>query len=738
MPSAMTQLSPGVGVTEFDETTSLPAVSTSGGGFVGDFMWGPVDVRTTITDARELEKTFGKPVDKNYVDWFSVFNFLAYTRNCEVVRAIDDDARNASDAVPQIIKNDEHFRLAVSVGTPTATFAARYPGALGNSIAVHLCDATGFATWEYADLFDTAPGTSASAEALGAENDELHMVVVDSLGAFSGVPGSVLETYPYVSKALNAKDANNGPSYYADVLNLMSKYVWALKPATNAEVSEIAAAGSGGGAVTAIAVTNGGSGYAAGAAVTVTGANGGAAGFTGQAVVKDGAITSATVSNGGSGYTSAAVSAVGTGTGFAATVTLSGGAVTGIVVTNSGQGYAPGTTLVVTGDGAGADLAPVLTDGIITAVTITNGGSGYTAGTLSAAAGTGFAATPTFSPIVTTVAWGTPLVVLGVASKYAQMTDSAAIQMAGGVDSTAVTAVERIPGYDLFANADQSDVGLLFTGNGGGAAHNRTVVQHIIDNICEVRKDVLVFLSPNLVDVQGKTESQATAAVRAFRVGLNRSTTYGVMDSGWKVQYDVYNNKYRMVPLNADVAGLAAQVDQTNDPWWSPAGYNRGRIKNVVSLLFTPSKTARDGLYKDGVNPVATFGTDGTILFGDRTLQGKMSAFSFIGIRRLFIVLRKMVTAGAKYTLFDFNTPYTRANFINMVEPRLRDVKGRNGMHDFFLQCDERNNTDEVIQRGEFVASIFIKPMYSIQWVSLNFVAIRREVKFEEVTGQTF
>ena len=740
MPSAMTQLSPGVGVTEFDETTSLPAVSTSGGGFAGNFSWGPVNERTILSDSRDLEATFHKPTDGNFVDWFSVFNFLAYTRNCEVVRVVDSAARNSSDsAVAQIIHNENHFRLVVSVDTPTATFAARYPGLLGDSLSISMADSATFHGWDYADLFDTAPGTSDFAEKLGASNDEIHVVVVDRLGKFTGVPGSVLEKYPYASKAPDSKDANGGPSYYLEQINRFSKYLWALKPAENADFPAIAPAGNGGGAVTSIVVTNGGSGYAQGAAVTLTGANPGASGFSGTATVKNGVIQSVTINDGGTGFTTApTISASGPGTGFAATVTVAAGVITAVNITNGGSGYTAGTTFTISGPGTGADIAPVVVSGVIESVLINSAGVGYTSGTLSAAGGTGLAGTLTFSPVVPSKVWGTPCVVNGVATNYVGTTAPLNIPLNGGADSTAVTASERIQGYDQFANADTSDTGLLFTANGGGSAYNRTVCQHLIDNIAEARKDVLVFLSPNLEDIQGKTESQATFSVKAFRQNLNRSTSYAVMDSGWKVQYDVYNNKYRVVPLNADVAGLCAQVDQTNDPWWSPGGYNRGRIRNIISLVFSPSKTMRDQLYKDGINAVTTFGNDGTLLFGDKTLQGKLSAFSYIGIRRLFIVLRKMVAAGAKYTLFDFNTPYTRANFVNMVEPRLRDVKGRNGMHDYRLKCDEQNNTDEVIQRGEFVASIFIKPMYSIQWVSLNFVAIRREVQFEEVVGLTF
>ncbi len=739
MPSNMNQLSPGVGITEFDMTTSLPAVSTSGGGFVGNFAWGPVDERTTVTDSTDLESYFHKPNDANYVDWFSAYNFLAYTKNLELVRAIDEFARNSSDKTPLVIKNDDHFGLVTSVGTPDCSFAAKYPGVIGDSIMISIADASTFDNWEYNDLFDTAPGTSEYTAQLGGSNDELHVVVVDKLGKFTGVPGSVLEKYPYASKAMDAKDINGGPNYFLEQLNRYSRYVWQLKPITNNEFAEINKAGNGGSGVELIHVTDGGAGYAQDADVTIISANVGAGGFLGKANVKNGVIVNVVVKNGGSGYTAPPfIVASGPGSGFNAIATVAGGAVTGITVIDGGTGYTTGTTFTFSGPGTGADATPIIKDGVITSVNIVKPGLGYTSGTLSAVGGSGFVANAIFAPALTVSDWGKKIIVNGVPTHYVPLNSVLTVSLNGGVDSKSVTSAERVEAFNLFSNAEVSDVSLIFVGAGGGHQHNKLVYQHVIDQVAEARKDCLAFCSPNLEDIRGKTMSVAADNVVKFRKGLNRSTSYGVMDSGWKTQFDVYNNKTRMVPLNPDVAGLCAQVDQTNDPWWSPGGYNRGRIKNIISLVFSPDKAARDKLFKNDINPVATFGNDGTILFGDKTLQGKSSAFSYIGVRRLFIVLKKMIGAAAKYTLFDFNTPYTRASFVNMVEPRLRDVKGRNGVHDYYVQCDERNNTDEVIQRGEFIATIFIKPMYSIRWISLNFVAIRREVRFEEVVNLTF
>ena len=207
------------------------------------------------------------------------------------------------------------------------------------------------------------------------------------------------------------------------------------------------------------------------------------------------------------------------------------------------------------------------------------------------------------------------------------------------------------------------------------------------------------------------------------------------MDTGFKYQYDRYNDAYRWVPLNGDMAGLAARTDYTNDAWWSPAGFNRGQIKNVVKLAINPTKTDRDTLYKNGVNPIVSFPGQGTVLYGDKTLQVKPSAFDRINVRRLFIVLEKAIATAAKYQLFEFNDAFTRAQFKNIVEPFLRDVKGRRGVTDFKVVCDESNNTAAVIDSNEFVGDIYIKPTRSINFITLNFIATRTGVDFTTVGG---
>jgi phage tail sheath protein FI len=281
----------------------------------------------------------------------------------------------------------------------------------------------------------------------------------------------------------------------------------------------------------------------------------------------------------------------------------------------------------------------------------------------------------------------------------------------------------------LFTNAENVDISLAFVGDAPLAT-----AKYVVDNITTVRKDCLAFVSPLLASVVNNAGSEL-ADVLADKTTIGVDTSYAVMDSGWKYQYDKYNDTYRWVPLNADIAGLCARTDSTNDAWWSPAGMTRGQIKNCVKLAWNPTQTQRDELYKVGINPVVSMVGSGTVLWGDKTLQSKPSAFDRINVRRLFIVLEKAIAIAAKYELFEFNDQFTRAQFRSMVEPFLRDVQGRRGVYDFKVVCDETNNTGEVIDTNRFIGDIYIKPARSINFIQLNFVAVRTSVKFEEIVG---
>ena len=299
-----------------------------------------------------------------------------------------------------------------------------------------------------------------------------------------------------------------------------------------------------------------------------------------------------------------------------------------------------------------------------------------------------------------------------------------------GADGSAASNAELKTAYEKYADGDTVDVNLIIAG-AGDATH--------IDNlitIAENRKDAVVFASPERSDVVNVTNSTTqTSNVKGFFDGI-RSSSYIVFDSGYKYTYDKYNDVFRYVPLNGDTAGLAARTDLIADSWFSPAGFNRGVLRGVVKLAYNPNKTQRDELYRARVNPVVTMPGQGTILFGDKTGLSTPSAFDRINVRRLFIVLEKAIATASKFQLFEFNDEFTRAQFRNIVEPFLRDVQGRRGITDFSVVCDETNNSpDLVVDRNEFRADIFVKPNRSINFITLQFVATRSGVAFEEVVG---
>ena len=600
------QVSPGVNVSEIDLTTVIPAVSTSVGAFAGRFRWGPVETSTLISSEDELADQFGEPTTNTAVDFFTAANFLAYTSALRVVRAANnaDGTLNAADTLAnaKLIRSRDHFTNELSENPGASTFYAKYPGILGNQIIVEVCDtagdsepnASGFKAWWPNTYFDYAPGTSVYASDRGHSNDEMHVAIINhSVDGFD-TANAVLELYPFLSKARDAKNEAGESIYFKEVLNNKSKYIWVGDPST--------------------AVTNLTYGYAMG-------------------------------------------DYVGTGLAF-------GNAVSGFISRKLA---------------GGVDVGSV--------------GDGGTQG--------------------------------------------------GGV---ALAAGDYQRAWDIFSDTDQEDVSLILAGTGGADltdADQRTNIGYVVD-IATTRKDAVTFYSPLKSDVVDASTDSAKltnlTGTTGFRTGtsgrVNKNTSYAFLDSGWKYQYDKYNDVYRWVPLNGDVAGLAARTDQARDAWWSPAGYNRGQIKNVVKLAYNPSKAHRDNLYLKQINPVVSFPGQGTLLFGDKTSATRPSAFDRLNVRRLFIVLEKAISTAAKFSLFEFNDDFTRAQFRNMVEPFLRDVKGRRGINEFKVVCDETNNPGSVIDRNEFVGDIYIKPARSINFIQLNFVAVATGVDFSEVVGQ--
>ena len=317
--------------------------------------------------------------------------------------------------------------------------------------------------------------------------------------------------------------------------------------------------------------------------------------------------------------------------------------------------------------------------------------------------------------------WG----VAANASHYFAGENLNGVSFVQGTDATPTDGNVQIA-YQQFASAENVDISLVMT-----AGHSSTVAANVV-SLSVGRRDCVTFVSPALANVQA---ADPVSAISNFRNSLT-ATSFAVMDSNWKYQYDKYNDTYRWIPCNGDVAGLCARTDQDRDPWFSPAGFNRGQLKNVIKLAFNPNQAQRDTLYKAGVNPVVSFPGEGTVLFGDKTLLDRPSAFDRINVRRLFIVLEKAISRAAKASLFEFNDEFTRAQFVNLVEPFLRLVQGRRGIYDFRVVCDETNNTPEVVDRNEFIGDIYIKPAKSINFIQLNFVAVRTGVAFDEIVGR--
>jgi phage tail sheath protein FI len=698
------QLSPGVNVSEIDLTTIVPAVSTTTAAIAGAFKWGPVNEAHLISTEDELAGLYGKPTANNFETFFTAANFLSYGNQLYVSRAVSSSSNNALAAANTFTSNTAQTGIDIynlkdyesqyaSKEDTNAYWVAKYPGVMGNSLRISVCptanayqslipvcdgannyssntvanvnimvgssyadfatitvgDIRGYGydtavrtaaainlgdyllmgdsstgtqymqvtakttpvdtstvayssgyfrvyfadtfkqksnyissiangvfgatnptvvqrTWEYFNEVAGAPGISDYVNSRTSNTDirdELHIVIEDIKGAFSGVPGQILEVWPNLSRATNARGEQGGSIYYRDVMNKNSKYVWSTKN------------------------------------------------------IVDSSITT--------------------------------------------------------------DAFPKLTGSNLLPITynLVNG--------------------------------------------------------ADGLDENDISIANLATAYDKFKSAEDIDVSLILAGKARGGTGEQ-LANYLIDNIAESRRDCVVFISPPSDKVVNTPNNELNNLID-FR-NLLRSTSYAVLDSGYKYQYDKYNDVYRWVPMNGDVAGLCVRTDNTRDPWFSPAGFNRGNIKNIIKLAYNPDKAGRDNLYKNGINPIVNFPGQGVVLYGDKTLLSKPSAFDRINVRRLFIVLEKAIAKAAQSSLFEFNDDFTRAAFRNLVEPYLRDIQGRRGIYDFRVVCDTTNNTPEVIDRNEFRGDIYVKPARSINFIQLNFVAVRTGVEFDEIVGK--
>ena len=305
--------------------------------------------------------------------------------------------------------------------------------------------------------------------------------------------------------------------------------------------------------------------------------------------------------------------------------------------------------------------------------------------------------------------------------------------MSGGVDDFTLTQAEIIAGYDYFADTETVQIDYLIMGGGGATETESKAKANKLISIAGLRKDCVAFISPDKSNVVGVSSSATQTSNIVDFFDTFASSSYVVFDSGWKYLYDRFSDKYRWIPCNGDTAGLCASTTANGDPWFSPAGLNRGGIKNAIKLAYSPKKSERDTLYQKRINPITSLPGQGIVLFGDKTALASPSAFDRINVRRLFLVIEKTIGNAAKGVLFELNDEFTRNNFNNVVEPYLRDIQARRGITDFLVVCDSSNNTPDLIDKNEFVAEIYIKPARSINFITLTFVATRTGVSFEEV-----
>ena len=568
--------SPAIVVKEVDLSGVVPNVQTSTGAIVGDFNWGPVEQATLVSNESGLVSTFGSPDSDNTVDFHSAAYFLRYSNSLQVVRAVSSVAKNAYDtnasAAPTVKNRDNWDTQLSTLATADHTFVAKYPGDLGNSLQVKLLQAdSADATTKFdADTtfvanFDGSPGTSTYASGVGATSDEIHVMVVDQDGLISGTQGEVLETFPYLSIAKNAKNADGSTNFVRDVINNASAYVWM-------------------------------------------------AGKGDQGVFSDGV---------------AFVDAV------------------------SGKEF----------------------------------GSNR-----------------------------------GVKS----------ISLVGGVNSASLGTSEFATGHDKFEDVDTIEVDMLIAPGMSSRSDQTTVVNDLVATAQSTRKDCVVVASPARTDVVDQT-TQNENAITTAKTFTNSS--YRFVDNNYLKVYDKYNDQYIQIPAASSTAGLMAATDAVAAPWFSPAGPRRGQYLGITALNYSPTKAQRDSLYKAGVNPISNIPGQGVLLFGDKTKLARPSAFDRINVRRLFLGIERAIAIAARNVMFEFNDEFTRAEFTNIVEPFLREIQGRRGITDFRVVCDDTNNTAAVIDRNEFIANIFVKPARSINYVTLNFVAVRTGVDFEEVVG---
>ena len=741
-------VSPGVLTREIDLTTVVPTIATTQGGFSGPFLWGPIEdpARGRVSTVTQLEDQFYIPDENTFVSYYSCANFLSYGGTVEISRIANTSARNASTAnttygatqegATVLIKNQEGYEINYDPstgGSETGTygpFVAKWAGERGNALKISICGPDKEAATLTGQV--TIDGTTGR---LSGENTSFFEEVRDNdviyIGSDKYLVNNVMSTSgtntAYVVQTPGASSVTAKTT--ATPVNVYKTSGFESDPAAIFGTITVAKGSKSVGGNSSTFFTRQ---VQPGDFITVTDDSSNPVRLKVASIQDDDSLTltekAKTAVTGktwnrqweyacspGSSQTQAEAP---TTTQWTDNLGGSNDEVHIVIVDETGMW---GTTR--TSSTADTQIQKYFN------VSVAKNSPDYYKNKLNNDKFVWFMSHPQGaistknSNDSTESSWGSNA---SGSVKFPACGKVATYSFNGGENGLGdLSNADYTAGWDKFKEASDTSVSVLFAGEA-----NSTVASHIITNVAEYRKDCMAFVSPERSDVIGNADK--ANAVVAFRNALP-SSSYGVIDSGWKKQFDRHNQTDRFIPLNADIAGLTVLTAESAGAFFSPAGFSRGNLRNVGDLAWNPSAADRDKLYTKGINSVVRFPGQGTVLFGDKTLLSKPNAFDRINVRQLFITLEKSISQAAEQALFEFNDDFTRSQFVSIVDPFLRDIQARGGITDFLVVCDESNNTPQVIDSNQFVGAIYVKPARSINFVELSFVAVRTGVAFNEV-----
>lgn len=714
--------SPGIVVREVDLTVGrIDPTSDAVGAIVAPFAKGPVDVPVLVENESDLLQNFGEPysTDKHYEHWMVASSYLAYGGSLRVVRSDDTDLKNGFAGAASSIKIkslDDYNNLGYDENIITdVTVAARNPGSWSNGVKVALIDAK-------ADQILVGVSTNATT----LKNIAVGYGVTQAISSTLPGAGTTSTLDGYLKGVITQISGTNA---YVKVLSHVSAA--GTETAVDYQPSGVYAFSSSG----TVAIHTAGQSVAAGSTSYTAQQD-----WFDQQTISLSNNTTITWNNIADRPSTSAFAAARNSRFDEIHVVVIDDK--GIVSGNAGTILEKHLNLSKAKDAEFSVGSPSNWRKYLASNSQYIFGGSQPAGIVTTGFSSGFT-------LATDTGWDqeTDSIIFG-ATGANTLTLAGGKNYNGGTDITASGSLTSTignlsTGYDLFANSEEYEVDFFLMGSANYAKESAQALANKLISVAEERKDSVAFISPyrlaflndsTVGSVTVNSSADITNNVISFYAPIT-SSSYSVFDSGYKYMYDKFADTFRYVPLNGDIAGVCARTDINNFPWFSPAGTTRGAILNAVKLAYNPSKTQRDRLYSNRINSVIFTPGSGIVLFGDKTGLAKSSAFDRINVRRLFIYLENAISAAAKDQLFEFNDETTRSNFVNIVDPFLRDVQAKRGIQDFRVICDETNNTAAIIDNNEFVADIFIKPARSINFIGLTFVATRSGVSFEEIIG---